>query len=111
MSMYMLNITNMLTFPHLFCLQFHPELNPIERCWAKAKQYARANCYYTLAGLRVTVPNALVAVNKDLIRQFFRKVRDYQSIPRRDEIWLRSRFHPFIFQISSFKVITSQITA
>ena len=101
MSRYMLNISNMLTSSPL-CLQFHPELNPIERCWAKAKQYARANCNYTLAGLRVTVPNALDAVNTDLIRQFFRKVRDYHRAYLEG---MKSGSE------ADSKVITSQITA
>ena len=33
-------------------MQFHPELNPIERCWAKAKQYARTHCDYTFSSLQ-----------------------------------------------------------
>ena len=28
-------------------LQFHPELNPIERCWGRAKKYVRSNCNYS----------------------------------------------------------------
>ena len=60
-------------------IQFHPELNPIERCWGKAKQYARSNCNYTTNGLRETVPIALESVTVDLIRQYFRKVRDYHT--------------------------------
>ena len=60
-------------------VQFHPELNPIERCWGKAKQYARSNCNYTMNGLTETVPIALESVTVDLIRQYFRKVCDYHK--------------------------------
>jgi len=43
----------------MFLPKFHCELNWIERYWAAAKQYARSNCLYTLAGLRETIPLAL----------------------------------------------------
>jgi hypothetical protein len=40
-------------------LQFHCELNWIERMWGAAKAYARTHCLYTIPGLRETVPLAL----------------------------------------------------
>ncbi|MDA8002047.1 MAG: hypothetical protein MPL62_12265 [Alphaproteobacteria bacterium] len=58
-------------------MQFHPELNPIERCWGRAKKYARSHCDYSFPQLQNTVPRALAVVSLDLIRKYFRKVRDY----------------------------------
>ena len=58
-------------------MQFHPELNPIERCWGWAKKYARSHCDYSFPQLQNTVPRALAVVSLDLIRKYFRKVRDY----------------------------------
>ena len=64
-------------YKYIFSLQFHPELNPIEKCWGKAKAFARVNCDYSMEGLRGMVPNALDTVSLDLIRKFFRECRDY----------------------------------
>ena len=33
--------------------QYHPELQPIENCWAVVKNHCAAKCDYTMAGLRV----------------------------------------------------------
>ena len=57
--------------------KFHCELNPIERCWAQAKRYARAFTNYTIGGLRQIVPDALESVTLENIRKHFRKVRQY----------------------------------
>ena len=57
--------------------KFHCELNPIERCWAQAKRYSRANCNYSLPGLRKIIPDALNSVTLDSIQKHFRKVRHY----------------------------------
>ena len=43
----------------LFLPKFHCELNWIERMWGASKAYCRANCMYTLQGLRETVPISL----------------------------------------------------
>lgn len=48
-------------------LQFHPELNPIERCWGRAKKYARSNCNYSFPSLQAIVPQALAVVSIELI--------------------------------------------
>jgi len=42
--------------------KFHCELNPIERVWAQAKQYARAYCKYSINSLRNTIMPALDSV-------------------------------------------------
>ena len=61
----------------MFIPKFHPELNPIERVWGRAKVYARNHCNYSFAGLQSTVTPALESVSLDAIRKYFRKSRDY----------------------------------
>ena len=58
-------------------VQFHPELNPIERCWATAKQYARAHCDYRFPSLQRVTSRALDSITLEEVRKHFRKVRDY----------------------------------
>lgn len=53
-------------------------LNPIERVWGHAKQYTRCHCDYTLLGLEKNIRPALDSVSTDLIRKYFRRVREYQ---------------------------------
>ena len=36
----------------IFLQKFHPELNPIERVWGKAKIHSRHHCDYTFVSLR-----------------------------------------------------------
>ena len=61
----------------MFIPKFHPELNPIERVWGRAKVYARNHCNYSFAGLQSTVTPALESVSLDAIRKYFQKSRDY----------------------------------
>ena len=60
-----------------FLPKFHPELNPIERVWGKAKVYAKDKCDYTFNGLRNVIIPAFNSVSTDDIRKFFRKSREY----------------------------------
>ena len=61
----------------VFLPKFHPELNPIERVWGRAKVYARNHCNYSFEGLQRIVTPAMESVTLDLIRKYFRKSRDY----------------------------------
>jgi len=61
----------------IFLPKFHCELNPIERCWAQAKQYTCAHTNYTIKKLRTNVPVALDSVTVENITNYFRKVRHY----------------------------------
>ena len=61
----------------IFLPKFHPELNPIERVWAQAKQYTKAYCKYNLPSLRKNIPLGLQSVTLEHIQNFHRKVRHY----------------------------------
>ena len=61
----------------IFLPKFHCELNPIERVWGQSKRYCRAYTNFTLPELREILHPALDSVSVDLIRKYFRKVRDY----------------------------------
>ena len=66
----------------MFIPKFHCEINPIERVWCSAKQYTRAHCDYTFQGLERTIEKALDSVNVEMIRKYFRKVREYHRAYR-----------------------------
>ena len=51
--------------------KFHCELNPIERVWAQAKQYARAYCKYSIRSLRNTIMPALDSVTMENVQNHF----------------------------------------
>lgn len=63
-----------------FLPKYHPELSPIERCWAVAKRYFRSRCNYSYAGMLPKVLRSLLDLQIQpltMIRRFFRKSRDY----------------------------------
>ena len=66
----------------MFIPKFHCEINPIECVWCSAKQYTRACCDYTFQGLEQTIKKALDSVNVEMIRKYFRKVREYHKAYR-----------------------------
>ena len=66
----------------MFIPKFHCELNPIERVWCRAKQYTRSHCDYSFSTLEKIVDTALDTVSVELIRKYFRKVREYQRAYR-----------------------------
>ena len=65
-------------FQCYFLPKFHCELNPIERVWGQSKRYCRAYSNFTLVKLREVINPALDSVSTDLIRKYFRKVREYE---------------------------------
>ena len=66
----------------MFIPKFHCEINPIERVWCRSKQYTRAHCDYTFPGLEQTIELALDSVDVQLMRKYFRKVREYHRAYR-----------------------------
>ena len=45
---------------------YHPELQPIETCWAIVKNYMADHCDFTMAGLRSNLPDAFDEVTPDI---------------------------------------------
>ena len=57
---------------------YHPELQPIETCWAIVKNYMADNCDFTMAGLRARLPEAFSKVSSDTCKEIFEKVLDQE---------------------------------
>ncbi len=60
---------------------YHPELQPIETCWAVVKNHMADNCDFTMAGLRNTLPDAFTKVSsstcKKIILEVFKQEKKY----------------------------------
>ena len=68
----------------MFIPKFHCELNPIEHVCCRAKQYTRSNCDYSFVNLEKIIDTALDAVSVELIRKYFKKVREYHRAYREE---------------------------
>jgi transposase len=55
--------------------QYHPELQPIETCWAVVKNYMADHCDFTLENFRRRLPVALSRVTEKTTRGLIAKVR------------------------------------
>ena len=63
--------------PSGFPSKYHCECNPIELVWGALKKKLRQICDYKLPFLRVNVVPCCLSIELGLIRQYFRKARDY----------------------------------
>ena len=54
--------------------QYHPELQPIETCWAIVKNYMAEHCDFTMVNFRRQLPNALAQVTAKTCRALVAKV-------------------------------------
>lgn len=68
----------------MFIPKFHCEINPIERVWCHAKRYTRTHCDYSFAGLEKIIDTALDSVTVEMMRKFYRKVREYHRAYREE---------------------------
>lgn len=59
--------------------QYHPELQPIEKCWAVIKQYMAKHCDFTMKGLRKNLDNAWEKVTKKTMKGIMKKVRESED--------------------------------
>ncbi|MCP4607083.1 MAG: hypothetical protein GY845_00010 [Planctomycetes bacterium] len=62
---------------------YHPELQPIETCWAVVKNYMADHCDFTMEGLRTNLPDAFAKVTSDTCREIISKV-----VEQEDKYWL-----------------------
>jgi len=58
---------------------YHPELQPIETCWAVVKNHMADNCDFTMAGLRNRLPEAFSKVTSDTCKEIISKVFDQEK--------------------------------
>ncbi len=61
---------------------YHPELQPIETCWAITKAYCAARCDYTMAGLKRHLDAGFDQVTPAVCQGLIQKVRDQE-----DQYW------------------------
>lgn len=58
---------------------YHPELQPIEGCWAVVKNHMADNCDFSMAGLRARLPEAFAKVTPDTCRKIAEKVTEQED--------------------------------
>lgn len=61
---------------------YHPELQPIETCWAVVKNYMADNCDFSMSGLRKRLPEAFSKVTSSTVREIIGKV-----VEQEDKYW------------------------
>lgn len=54
--------------------QYHPELQPIETCWAVVKNYMAAHCDFTMKNFREQLPAAFKKVTSKTCKSLIKKV-------------------------------------
>lgn len=59
--------------------QYHPELQPIEKCWAVIKQYMAQHCDFTLKGLHTNLEKAWPKVTASTMEGIMKKVTYWQD--------------------------------
>ncbi len=63
--------------------QYHPELQPIEKCWGVVKNYMARHCDFTLTKFRNNLPNAFLQVKPETCRKLVAKM-----IVEEDRYWI-----------------------
>ena len=58
---------------------YHPELQPIETCWAVVKNAVARNCDFTMANLRVQIEQAFEGVSEKTCRGLVQKIREVED--------------------------------
>ena len=58
---------------------YHPELQPIETCWAIVKNHMADNCDYTMKGLRSNLPAAFAKVTIRTCKKIIRDTIDQEK--------------------------------
>jgi len=58
---------------------YHPELQPIETCWAIIKNYMSDNCDYTMSGLRERLPKAFRKITASCCARIIKDIRKQED--------------------------------
>lgn len=61
---------------------YHPELQPIEKCWGVLKNEIARHCDFTMKSLEVQLENAFTKVTEDTCRKIIKRVRAVE-----DQFW------------------------
>jgi len=61
---------------------YHPELQPIEACWAVVKNHLADNCDFTMKGLREKLPRAFAKVTDETCHKIIAKI-----VKQEDRYW------------------------
>lgn len=59
--------------------QYHPELQPIEKCWGVVKQYMAQHCDFTLEGLRKNLETAWTKVTAETMAGIMDKITYWED--------------------------------
>jgi hypothetical protein len=78
--------------------QYHPELQPIEACWAVVKNHMADVCDFTMSGMRKNLPEAFAKVTKNTCAKVITKVRK-----REDDFWKNDAILDEKFASESFE--------
>lgn len=62
--------------------QYHPELQPIETCWAIVKNFLSDNCDFTMANLNKMLPKAFERVTPNTCKKLIAKM-----VKQEDKFW------------------------
>ena len=69
---------------------YHPELQPIETCWAVVKNDMANNCDFTMTGLRDRLPEAFAKVTANTCKEIISKVNEQEkSIGPKMRCWMK----------------------
>ncbi len=66
--------------------QYHPELQPIETCWAVVKNYMAAHCDFTMKNFREHLPAAFEKVTSKTCRSLITKI-----VKQEEKYWSEDR--------------------
>lgn len=63
--------------------QYHPELQPIETCWAVVKNYMAEKCDFTMAGLKKNLADSFAKVTPSTCKKIISKV-----VKQEEKFWI-----------------------
>ena len=58
---------------------YHPELQPIERCWGVVKNHMADNCDFSMKGMRTLLPQAIAKVTEETCGKIMAKVIEQEN--------------------------------